>query len=70
MTIPIERQKRRFNILATHTYRLLLLIIMGAGIFWLDSRYPTILEPVHHYGQQIIEPFIRLLSYPQRILIV
>ncbi|MFO1373191.1 MAG: rod shape-determining protein MreC [Agitococcus sp.] len=69
MSIPIERQKRRFNILATHSYRLLLVVMMGAGLFWLDSRYPTVVEPVHHYGQQVIEPFIRLLSYPQRIMI-
>ena len=69
MSIPIERQKRRFNILATHSYRLLLVVMMGAGIFWLDSRYPMVVEPVHHYGQQVIEPFIRLLSYPQRIII-
>lgn len=68
MSIPIERQRRRFNILATHSYRLLLVVMMGAGLFWLDSRYPAVIEPVHHYGQQVIEPFLRLLSYPQRIM--
>jgi rod shape-determining protein MreC len=63
-----QRQKRRFNLLPSHSYRLLLAIIMGAGLFWLDTRYPTVVEPVHHYGQQLIEPFLRLLSYPQRII--
>lgn len=68
MANPFDRQKRRFNLLTTHSYRLLLAIIMGAGLFWLDTRYPTVVEPVHHYGQQVIEPFLRLLSYPQRII--
>jgi len=68
MSNPFERQKRRFNLLDTHGYRLLLIGMIGSGLFWLNIRYPSIIEPIHHYGQQIVEPFIRLLSYPQRII--
>lgn len=63
-----QRQKRRLNLLSPHSYRLLMVMMIGAGLFWLDTRYPTIVEPAHHYGQQVMEPFIRLLSYPQRII--
>lgn len=68
MANPFERQKRRFNQFPTHGYRLLMIALIGSGVFWLNSRYPTVVEPVHHYGQQLVEPFIRLLSYPQRII--
>jgi rod shape-determining protein MreC len=63
-----DRQKRRFNHFPTHGYRLLIIGVIGGGAFWLNTRYPTVIEPVHHYGQQLVEPFIRLLSYPQRVI--
>lgn len=68
MANPFDRQKRRFNQFPTHGYRLLIIGVIGGSVFWLNTRYPTVVEPVHHYGQQLVEPFIRLLSYPQRVI--
>ncbi|PTQ87234.1 rod shape-determining protein MreC [Agitococcus lubricus] len=64
----IDRDKRRFEDIPAEGYRLVVAVLLCTVLIAGDTLYPQYSQPIRQYSQQVIEPFVRLLSYPARLV--